>query len=156
MYHSTLPIIETAFEPCKYDRNAKIQLIAVLLRFADELDIDFRRVPEGVHKNFRLDPENGRYWWFHERIHIYLDYVFNEGKIIEGIIIFELLLHPGDIEKYRDSVQKMVIDDFKNKCKDLLKILASYGIPLSIEDKLSEDANLEQMPKEILDQIAMK
>ncbi len=156
MYHSKLPIIETVFEPCKHDRDARIQLIAALLRLADELDIDFRRVPEGVHKNFRLDPGNGRYWWFHERTRIYLDFVSNQGKIIEGIIVFELLLHPDDIKKYGDSVQKMVIDVFKSKCSGLLKILASYSIPLSIEDKLREDSNLEIIPVEILEQITEK
>lgn len=156
MYHSKLPIIETAFEPCGYDRDARIRLIAALLRLADELDIDYRRVPEGVHKNFRLDPGNGRYWWFHERTHIYLDYVYDQGKIIEGIIVFELLLHPDDIRNYEDPVQKMVIDVFKSKCKDLLKILASYNIPLSIEDKLIADANLEKIPIEILEQITRK
>jgi hypothetical protein len=156
-YHSTLPIIDTVFEPCRYDRHARIQLVAALLRLADELDIDYQRVPEGVHKNFRLDPENGRYWWFHERTHIYLDYVYDDqGKIIEGIIDFELLLHPNDINEYGDFVQEMVIDIFKSKSKDLLKILADYGIPLSIEDKLTAEQNFEKIPKEILDQIAKK
>jgi hypothetical protein len=152
LYHSKSPI-DTNFGTSKYDKNIRLQLIAVLLRFADELDIDLFRVPTGIHKNFRLSPENIRYWWFHERTHIYLDYECEKGKIVGGVITLEVCLHPDDIDKYGSLVQEKVIGAFNKKCEDLLKILASYRIPLSIKDLLSPDTNLERMPGEISEEI---
>lgn len=151
MYHSKLPI-DWKFSPCRLDKNTRIPLIAAILRFADELDVDLYRVPEGIYKNFRLPSRNIKYWWLHERTHIYLD---SEPKrrVIEGRITFEVLLHPDDIEKCGNSVQEIVINSFKNKNKDLLKILASNDIPISFSDEsvVSGELHLERIPKEILE-----
>jgi len=159
MYHSKLPI-RMSFEPCKHERSTRIQLVAALLRFADELDVDLYRVPEPekIHRNFRLPVSNIKYWWSHGRTHIDLDYKYVNEKITEGKITFEVLLHPDDIQKYGVSMQEEIIEKFKNKNKELLNILASSGIPISIDDesKVSGDSHLERMPKEISEELTMK
>ena len=153
MYHSG-SIIGTKFQLCGYDKNARIPLLAALLRFADELDADLNRVPqpEKVQKNFRLPLNNIAYWWLNGRTHIYLDPITKEGEKTEGIITFEINLHPDDSKGYRDLLQKKVIDKFKIKNEAPIKLLATYDIPIAISDDslIVENSYLEQIPDEIL------
>jgi hypothetical protein len=81
IYHSG-PKTDMKFQPCGYDKNARVPLLAALLRFADELDADLNRVPqpEKVWKNFRLPINNIAHWWLNGRTHIYLDPTTKEGE----------------------------------------------------------------------------
>jgi len=156
MYHSG-STADIKFDLCDYDKNARIPLIAALLRFADELDADLNRVPqpEKVQKNFRLPLNNIAHWWLNGRTRIYLDYITNKGGKTKGVITFEIKLHPGDSKSYQDLLQKMVIENFKIKNEAPLKILASYDIPITISDDSSivENSYLEQIPEKILQEL---
>jgi hypothetical protein len=64
-------------------------------------------------------------------------------------------LHPDDSKKYRDLLQKKVIDQFKTKNEAPLELLASYDIPITISDdsEIDENSYLEQIPVEILNEL---
>src|SRR3990167_532652 len=77
-YHAKLPITECPIS-FRFDPTERKQLVAALLRFSDELDIDVHRVSIETVKNFLLDPRNSVYWWLHNRTKI----VFSDRHVIE-------------------------------------------------------------------------
>ena len=123
-YHSALPI-DTAFGECKQDREVNKTLVAALLRFADELDVDRDRVSPGVYKYFRLPPGSSKFWWLHERTGVNLDVETRK-------VTLKVYLHPDDIGPYGSSIREFCIDKFQKKNLPLLKVLKTHGIQISI------------------------
>ena len=64
-YHAKLAITECPIT-FTLDKRGRKQLVAALVRFADELDVDGHRVSIETVKNFHLDPRNAVYWWLHQ------------------------------------------------------------------------------------------
>jgi hypothetical protein len=158
IYHSGKQALNMDFRECKHDRRTRVKLIAALLRFVDELDVDLYRVdePEKIHRNFRLPPQNIKYWWLHGRTHIYIDPNYNnEKRLIGAIIKFDVVLNPEDKKTHGNDVQEKVIRKFRDKNEKILNILTSYGMPITISDRseVSEDSNLELIPPEIWEHI---
>lgn len=69
MFHSNLPITKCPIF-FKFDPTKRKQLLAALLRFSDELDIDSSKADIRIIKNFRLPAENAVYWWMHNRTRV--------------------------------------------------------------------------------------
>jgi hypothetical protein len=121
-YHAKLPITEcpTTFT---LDERGRKQLVAALVRFADELDMDGHRVSIETVKNFHLDPRNAVYWWLHQLTKV----------IIAGnIITLTTRLCPDDEQHHGSSVREVFIEEFRTKNHSVLGILRYNDIPIAI------------------------
>ncbi len=145
-YHSKLPINEC---PAKLNYNSKgrKQLVAALLRFADELDIDQHRISIATTKNFSLDPDNSVYWWLHNRTTI--------GFITSNIILISIQLHPNDVKKYGHLIEEIFINNFSNKNRLVLDVLGENGILIRISSESTVKGNdrYDLLPQDIVDAI---
>ncbi len=141
-YHSKLPINECPITFKSYPNERK-QLIAALLRFSDELDIDKNRVTIETVKNFRLNPNNAVYWWLHN----FTNLSISDHNAITLIV----QLNPVDKEKYGSIVHTAFITNFQTKNRPIITILNQNGIPITMnaESRVEENSYTEQLPQEI-------
>jgi hypothetical protein len=142
-HHAKLPITDCSLT-FKFDPTGRKQLVAALLRFSDELDIDGARVSSiETIKNFSLDPRNSVYWWLHNRTKV----VFSA----RNVVILTIRLHPVDVKRQGTFVHATFITEFQSKNRPVLSILAQNGIPLVVGDdsKVVEDERAERLPPEI-------
>jgi hypothetical protein len=109
-------------------KNGRKRLIATILRFADELDIDINRIADDAYDAFRIPSYNELHWWLHRQTTI----DFNEGTNSISIII---RLHPDDLRKYGSSIKSLIIEKFKIKNQALLNILVQNGFLISIDNE---------------------
>lgn len=142
-HHSKLPIANCPLA-FKYNSNGRKRLVASLLRFSDELDIDAHRVSLTTVKNFSLDPRNGIYWWLHNRS----DIVFTSRNVVQ----LAVRLHPNDLKEYGSIIQEIYINEFQTKNRPILTFLAQNGIPIVISDdsKVVENDREENLPRDIV------
>jgi len=143
MHHAKLPITDCPLT-FKFDQTGRKQLIAALLRFSDELDVDGHRVSIETVKNFALNPRNSVYWWLH-----------NRTKVIFGarsVITLTIRLHPDDVKQHGSFVYAAFITEFRTKNQPVLTVLAQNGIPIVIssESKVVEHDRAELLPPEIV------
>jgi len=143
-FHSKLSIKKCPIE-FNYSQIDRKQLVAAILRFADELDIDAHRVSLETVKNFSIDPENSVYWWLHNRTSI----VFITPKVISMI----LQLHPIDNKNYGLLIKYLFIERFCKKNGPLIDILCENHIPLHIssDSQIRENDRVELLPDYIID-----
>lgn len=123
-YHSKLDIMNCDEETNLNDVRRK--LVASILRFGDELDIDNRRVDIDTAKIFGFSMENEIFWYLHNNTRI---------KIEGSEIIITITLCEEDYNKYSSIVNELLIENFKNKNKILTDILTKYGIPVFVSEK---------------------
>lgn len=120
-YHSKLSILDCPLT-FKFDHGRK-QLVAALLRFSDELDVDMHRVSLETARNFSISPDQSVYWWLHHLTKI---------SFSHNIITITIRLHPDDAKEYDSFVHRTFIDGFRNKNESLLKILQQQNIHIAI------------------------
>jgi hypothetical protein len=121
-YHAKLPITECPITFTLDERGRK-QLVAALVRFADELDMDGHRVSIETVKNFRLDPRNAVYWWLHQLTKV----------IIAGnVITLTTRLRPDDEQHYGPLIRQAFIEEFQTKNRPVLGVLRQNNIPVAI------------------------
>lgn len=141
-YHSKLPINNCIIASKNYS-TIRVQFIAALLRFADELDTDRERVSLSVVKNFKLDPYNAVYWWLHNLTTITYD--------PNNVIILKIRLNSEDFAKFSLILSNHYILEFQTKNHPILTILRQNGIPIAIssESGVIEDPNAEALPDDV-------
>ena len=124
-YHSKLPISSCPVS-FTHDERWRKQLVAALVRFADELDVDGNRVEIETVKYFRLDPRNAVYWWLH-----------NRTKVIPNgnVLTLRIRLNPADKQSYGELVHEAFIERFRVKNRPVLSVLARNRIPIVISDE---------------------
>lgn len=142
-HHAKLPITDCPIT-FKFDPTQRKQLVAALLRFADELDVDGNRVTIETIENFRLDPHNAVYWWLHNRTKI----VFSA----RNVVLLNIRLHPENVEQYGSFVYNAFITEFQTKNRPVLGVLRQNGIPIAIsaESEVVRDDHAELLPTEIV------
>jgi len=142
-HHSKLPIANCA-QTFKYNPNGRKRLVASLLRFSDELDIDAHRVTLATVKDFSFDPRNGVYWWLHNRT----DAIFTSRNVVQ----LTVRLHPDDLKGYGSIIQEIYLDELQTKNRPVLTVLAQNGIPILISDdsKVVENDREEKLPNDIV------
>jgi hypothetical protein len=142
MYHSKLQINNCEVE--SKQKNGRKRLIATILRFADELDIDINRIADDAYDAFRVPSYNKLYWWLHEHTTIH----FNEDTNSISIIIS---LHPDDRKMYGSVIKSFIVEKFKTKNQALLNILVQNGFLISIDNEsdVIEDEYVDKMPQEV-------
>ena len=140
-HHSKLPIANCA-QTFKYNPTGRKRLVASLLRFSDELDIDAHRVTLATVKDFSFDPRNGVYWWLHNRT----DAIFTSRNVVQ----LTVRLHPDDLTEYGSIIQEIYLDEFQTKNRPVLTVLAQNGIPILISDdsKVIENDREEKLPND--------
>ena len=145
-HHSKLPITEcpTTF---KFDVTQRKQLVAALLRFADELDIDGNRVSIETVKTFSLDPQNSLYWWLHNRTKVLFS--------ARNVVILTVRLHPDDAKEFGLFIHTAFIAEFQSKNRPVLGILAQNGIPVVIghDSQVIADGRAERLPHDVAEVI---
>jgi hypothetical protein len=142
-HHTKLPITDCPPQ-FKFDPTGRKQLVAALLRFADELDIDSRRVSIETVKTFSLDPRNSIYWWIH-----------NLTKVIfssRNVVVITIRLSPSDVDKRGPLIHSTFITEFQSKNRPVLTVLAQHGVPIviSADSKVVADERAEVLPPEIV------
>jgi WD40 repeat protein len=142
-HHAKLPITDCPLT-FTFDPTGRKQLVAALLRFADELDVDGHRVSIETVKNFRLDPRNSAYWWLHNRTKV----VFSA----RNVILLAIRLHPDDVKQHGPFVHAAFITEFQTKNRPVVTVLAQNGIPIviSADSKVVEQDRAEPLPQEIV------
>lgn len=143
-FHSRLPITECP--SCfKIHPNERKQLVAAILRFADELDISKNRVNFEVIKSFRLPRENSIYWWLHNQT-----YVSFKSK---NEIVINVMLHPDDKKKYQYIIYDKIINEFQNKNQQTLSILNRNLIPIffSPDSAIIEDNHSTKFSSDVIE-----
>jgi|GEM_PF-4495610 len=140
-YHSKLPIRECP-EVSEVYPDLRRRLVAALLRFCDELDVDSPRVDIEIVKLFSMDPRNAVYWWLHWNTTVHIKH---------GIVTLRVLLHPDDARRYGDLVESAFITEFKKKNHSVLNVLQNCGISIA----LSAYSGVKSYPfsKELPDEI---
>lgn len=141
-HHTKHPITEcgAAF---KLDPNGRKRLVAALLRFADELDIDATRVSIESVRAFSVDAQNSLYWWLHNQTKI----VFTATNAVKLMI----WLHRRDYDEFADLVQELFIDGFQSKNRAVLDVLRQNAIPIVIDADSKVEAldRGHQLPEDI-------
>jgi len=142
-YHAKLPITDCPRE-LKFDPTHCKQLVAALLRFSDELDVDGHRVSIETVRNFSVDSHNSVYWWLHNRTKI----VF----IAPHVILLTIRLHPYDKKQMGSFVHGAFISKFRSKNQQVLSVLALNGIPIVCDNnsRVVEHDRTERLPSEIV------
>jgi hypothetical protein len=145
-YHSTLSINECPINSTYYPTE-RLQLIAALLRFADELDIEANRVTIETVKNFSFDADNSVFWWMHNRTAI--------NFITNNMIRIDIQLHPKDYATYGSLIQEIFIEEFKKKNAPVVDILCKNQFPIHIsnDSKVMENNRFEPLPQDIVNAI---
>jgi hypothetical protein len=143
LHHAKLPITDCPVT-FKFDQTGRKQLVAALLRFSDELDVDGHRVSIETVKNFALDPRNSVYWWLH-----------NRTKVVFGarsVITLTIRLQPDDVAQHGPFVHAAFITEFQTKNQPVLTVLGQNGIPIVIssDSKVVEHDRAEILPPEIV------
>ena len=141
-HHAKVPITDCP-RKFRFDPNERKQLVAALLRFADELDVDGHRVSIETVKNFRLAPRNAVYWWLHNCTKV----VFSA----RNMVLLTIRLHPKDSERFGPFVHAAFITKFRSKNRPVLSALARDGVPVVISDssKVMKHDRAEPLPPEI-------
>jgi tetratricopeptide (TPR) repeat protein len=139
-YHSKLPI--TDCPSTELGRRARKRLVAALLRFADELDVDKYRVSIETVKNFSFDPHNSVYWWLHDRTTV---------LVSPPLVTLTVRMHTDDVEQYGSFIYDALITKFRDKNRPVLDVLAKNGISLRIDNdsKVIGNDHFERLPPEI-------
>ncbi len=141
-YHSKLNITECPLELQRNPKGRK-QLLAAILRFSDELDVDAKRVSVETVKDFRYEPDNSLYWWLHDKTQI--DFY---GPYVIRITIW---LNKDDVEKYGTIIQETYIDEFSKKNWPVITILGKNCIPVIIasDSEVKTGDKEEPLPEKI-------
>lgn len=143
MHHAKLPISDCPLT-FRFDPTGRLRLVAALLRFSDELDVDGHRVSIETVKNYSLDPRNGVFWWLHNRTKI----IFSAPNVI----LITIRLHPSDLDKIGEFVQSSFITEFQRKNQPILFELAYAGLPIAIsaDSRVIAHSRAEQLPSDII------
>ncbi|MBN8580813.1 MAG: NACHT domain-containing protein [Anaerolineae bacterium] len=142
-HHTKAPITDCPMT-FKFDPTQRKQLIAALLRFSDELDIDGHRVNLEAIKNYSLDPRNSVFWWLHNRTKI----IF----VTRNVVLITIRLNPEDQKQHGSFVRTAFISEFQTKNRPTLTVLATNGIPIDIsaQSNIIEDNRSDLLPLDII------
>ncbi len=143
LYHTKLDINQCP-EHFKDEPSENKQLVAALLRFSDELDIDVNRVSSPtILQCFNLDPNNLKYWWLHR--HTKISFIDN-NKI--SIVI---RLNPVDIDRCGEYIKYNYIEIFIFKNRPIIDVIVGSGFPIILKEfSIKGDKRSDILPPEIV------
>lgn len=118
-YHTKLPIDECEHNG-SVDHKVRKQLVAAMLRLADECDIDSIRVNMETPHTFAIDPENAMWWFLHGHTKLHL--------ASNGLITLVVALNEKQIDLLSSAVRSCYIEKFAAKNATLLDVLARASL----------------------------
>lgn len=147
-FHTKLPIRDCPVS-FRFRAEGRKQLVAAILRFADELDIDSRRVSLETIYTYALNPHNALYWWLHSRTII----SYPSPNTLEMVI----RTSPQDNAKYGDLLMRVYLGEFQVKNRPVVSILAQGGFPIVYSDKcgIESDERAEPFPPKVIESLRL-
>jgi hypothetical protein len=128
IYHTKIDIMSCPKRFVNYP-NLRKRFVAAILRFADELDIDYSRVsPPEIADETGMPEENKAYWYLHSHMSV----AFNED-----ILIIRISLNPQDEREYGRRIEDRYIRGFIRKNQACLDVLWPNGIRLRMDETSS-------------------
>jgi hypothetical protein len=122
--HRKVDLAGGEYDPLQLgDETLRLRLLAALLRFADELDIDHRRVDLEQMKLLNLPVESQLHWW---RCH----YVAGVSIVDEYIRV--AYRFPKDRPDYEDLIIPLVENEIRAKHADLELIFRANAVKVAI------------------------
>jgi hypothetical protein len=138
MYHSKLELKSEAFE------DPRIFLLAILLRFGDELDIAKERVSPYMYQTFRVATENSKHWWLHQHTEI------NYSELERGRVVLTYYLNSEDMRNNSHIIKNYYHFNFKIKNEKIAEELGIQIEPIIIKDS----SKYEKMQPELIKELA--
>lgn len=146
-YHRVLPIkeCESSFRFCG---GGRLQLVAALVRLADELDVDAKRVSLATVKIFAVGKDHELYWWLHNRTFVDLSK--------RNVLLIKVRVNQPDYLECGPALQSAVIESFKEKNASIMTLLAEGGIPIVVSDDscVTVSTTAEPLPPYIREELA--
>jgi len=105
--------------------NGRKQLVAALLRFADELDISSNRVDMAAVTQFAVNPENALYWWLHNLTEV----TFTPPNAFK----LTVRLRKTEFDEYAPLVRAFSLEKFQTKNQETLGVLKEYNFPVVLD-----------------------
>ena len=122
--HRKVDLSAPEFNPLTHgNETIRLRLLAALLRFADELDIDHRRVDLEQMKLMNVPDDSKLHWW---KCH------YVSGVSIEDGYIRVTYRFPRDRPGYEDLIVPLVETDIREKLADLEEILWVNGVKVAL------------------------
>ena len=122
--HRQVDLGAAEYEPLVHgSETLRLRLLAALLRFGDELDIDYRRVDLETMKLMAIPPESQVHWW---KCH----YVSGVSIVDEYIKI--AYRFPQDRPDYQEFIIPSVEGEIRRKLSDLEEILRVNAVKVAI------------------------
>jgi len=139
-YHSRLNIDDC---PEHFLGDKRRRLLALLLRFADELDITKERVNMD-HVRYYPPPLSSEYWWW-------IHYCTTLIELKNNMIVFYLRLNEKD-KQHQDILQRTIVNTFLDKNQRLIERLGRENIPILLTREVcwDFDNNLRRIPPDVL------
>lgn len=140
IYHSKLQISDCT-EKSKLT-SIRTRLVAALLRFVDELDIDASRVHIETMAAFGYKTENAVFWYLHSRTKV---------TIKDSAVTVTVFLNQNDYNNYASCIDKIYIQNFKLKNKILTDIISQNKINVFISEcsEVAIDRFQQDLPQEV-------
>ncbi|MHA1878647.1 MAG: HD domain-containing protein [Promethearchaeota archaeon] len=153
-YHRELDLLKLEEKIADRGDDIRIRLLATLLRFADELDVDYQRIVMERLQLIDIPLESKLHWWSH---HFVQSIIIDKGKIT---VIFRFPLKRKKQEKILNYFSQNIINKIERTFNEIYDILDGYGIRLHkniYQKKEYKPENiLEPLPEELLELLLEK
>ena len=122
--HRRVDLHDTAYDPFVHGgETVRLRLLAALLRFADALDMDHRRVDLKLMKLLDLPPESQLHWW---RCH------YVSGVSIEDEYVRIAYRFPQEQPDYEEFIVPLVETDVRREMTNLEEIFRANAVKVAL------------------------
>jgi energy-coupling factor transporter ATP-binding protein EcfA2 len=141
-YHSKLSL-----ENLPHSDNCRIELLILLFRMADELDIGKHRCNPYALNEYNIRPQNSMYWEINLRSEISISAIND--------ISMTILLSNNDYQKHKEVADRLV-SDFHEKNKHLIEKLRERNMIISFTQRqfdIQKSPEVEDLPPDVVNEL---
>ncbi len=144
--HRKVDLSSAEYDPLPHGgETLRLRLLAALLRFADELDIDYRRVDLEAMKLMNLPVESQLHWW---------KCYYVNGVSIEDEYIKIAYRLPQGRPDYEQLIVPLVEKDVRVRMADLEEIFRAHAVKVAVGKSSVRLMRLVQPLPEAVEQLA--
>ena len=125
--------------------DIRFWLLSAIIRLADCLDYDFRRVHIKLLRDYQIEIKSKALWF----CNYYVQSIrINHGKVEVGFRIPEAYKNTEE----QKAITKYVVSDIKNQMRDLYDVFSSYDVNFHMDlvsPEITYDEILETMPDDV-------